>query len=149
MVRKAVLKDAKAIFALVESFARKGEMLHRPMTDIYEYIRDFYVYEENGKVVGACALHVCWEGLGEIRSLAVSGEAFGKGVGKDLVSACVDEARHLGADSVFALTYKPAFFEKLGFKSVAKEVLPQKIWGDCVKCIKFPNCDENALILEL
>lgn len=149
MIRKAKIADVKDIQKLIEAFANKGEMLHRPLTDIYDSLRDFYVYEEKGVIIGACALHICWEDVGEIRSLAVSGEAGGKGIGTILVNACLDEARALGIPKVFALTYKPVFFEKVGFKQIGKEVLPHKVWGECVRCFKFPNCDENAVMIEL
>ncbi|MEK6599790.1 MAG: N-acetyltransferase [Deltaproteobacteria bacterium] len=149
MIRKARIADVKDIYKLIETFANKGEMLHRPLTDIYDSLRDFYVYEETDVIIGACALHICWEDMGEIRSLAVSGEAGGKGIGTFLVNACLDEARALGIPKVFALTYKPGFFEKVGFKPIGKEVLPHKVWGECVRCFKFPNCDENAVMIEL
>ncbi|MEK7880431.1 MAG: N-acetyltransferase [Deltaproteobacteria bacterium] len=149
MVRKALLKDVKDIYDMVEFFARKGEMLHRPLNEIYSYLRDFYVFESGGAVQGVAALHICWEDLAEIRTLAVRENAGGRGIGTSLVNACLDEAGRLGVKRVFALTYKPAFFEKLEFKSVDKAILPQKIWGDCIKCVKFPNCDENAVIREL
>jgi len=149
VIRKARLADVKDIYKLIETFANKGEMLHRPLTDIYDSLRDFYVYEENDVIIGACALHICWEDMGEIRSLAVSEEAGGKGIGTFLVNECLDEARALGIPKVFALTYKPGFFEKVGFKPIGKEVLPHKVWGECVRCFKFPNCDENAVMIEL
>ena len=149
MIRKAKIADVKDIHKLIEVFANKGEMLHRPLTDIYDSLRDFYVYEEKGVIIGGCALHICWEDMGEIRSLAVSEEAGGKGIGTVLVNACLDEARALGIPKVFALTYKPGFFEKVGFKQIGKEVLPHKVWGECVRCFKFPNCDENAVMIEL
>src|SRR3989338_2992787 len=149
VIRKAKIADVKDIHKLIEVFANKGEMLHRPLTDIYDSLRDFYVYEEKGVIIGGCALHICWEDMGEIRSLAVSGEAGGKGIGTVLVNACLDEARALGIPKVFALTYKPGFFEKVGFKQVGKEVLPHKVCRECVRCFKFPNCDENAVMIEL
>ena len=149
LVRKAVIKDVKEIYELVESFARKGDMLHRPLNDLYANIRDFFVYEKDGEILGTCALHICWEDLAEVRSLAVKEGAAGKGVGKGLVDACLDEARRFGVRRVFALTYRPAFFEKMGFRSIEKDVLPHKIWGDCIKCVKFPNCDESAVMIEL
>jgi len=149
LVRKAVIKDVKEIYELVESFARKGDMLHRPLNDLYANIRDFFVYEKDGEILGTCALHICWEDLAEVRSLAVKEGVAGKGVGKGLVDACLDEARRFGVRKVFALTYRPAFFEKMGFRSIEKDVLPHKIWGDCIKCVKFPNCDESAVMIEL
>ncbi|MBI5560125.1 MAG: N-acetyltransferase [Deltaproteobacteria bacterium] len=149
MVRKAVLKDAKEIYELIEFFAKKGALLHRTVGEVYSSLRDFFVYEEDGNIMGVCALHLCLEEMGEIRSLAVKEEASGKGIGTLLVSACLDEARGMGLKRVFALTYRPAFFEKMGFKSIDKEILPHKIWSECVRCIKFPTCDENAMIIEL
>ena len=149
MIRRANISDIKEIYKLIEAFANKGEMLHRPLTDMYDNLRDFYVYEENGIVIGACALHISWEDMGEIRSLAVSEAAGGKGVGSLLINSCLDEAKALGIPKVFALTYKPGFFEKLGFKPIGKEVLPHKVWGECVRCFKFPNCDEMAVMIEL
>jgi amino-acid N-acetyltransferase len=149
MIRKARIPDARAIHKLLNTYARDGLMLSRSLSDIYEAIRDFYVFEEKGSVVGTVCLHICWEDLAEVRSLAVQGESEGKGVGRQLVQACLDEARHLGLKRVFALTYKPGFFEKLGFHLIEKSELPQKIWGDCMKCAKFPECDEIALSIEL
>lgn len=149
MVRKARIPDAKVIHKLLNSYARDGLMLSRSLSEIYEAIRDFYVFEENGTVSGTVCLHICWEDLAEVRSLAVSEDRGGKGLGRQLVQACLDEARLLGLKRVFALTYKPGFFEKLGFHLIEKSELPQKIWGDCMKCAKFPECDEIALSIEL
>ncbi len=178
MVRKAVLNDVPDIFELVESYAKKGVMLHRSSSEIYDGIRDFFVYlfpdprhlarvprqplpvamlrgngvpaqGERELLSGACALHVCSEDMGEIRSLAVKEGATGKGIGTALVNACIEEARALGLKKVFALTYKTNFFIKRGFKEISKDVLPHKIWGDCIRCVKFPNCDEHAVIIEI
>ena len=149
MVRKAIVKDVDAIYEIVESFARSGVMLFRSNAEIYAAIRDFLVYEENGATAGVCSLHVWGPDIGEIRSLAVRSGSTGRGIGRALVQACLDEARALGVKKVFALTYKTGFFERLGFKPADKVKLPQKIWGDCVKCSKFPSCDESAVIIEL
>jgi amino-acid N-acetyltransferase len=100
-------------------------------------------------MVGICALHICWDDLAEIRSLAVRDEDRKKGIGAGLVRACLEEAKALGVNRVFALSYQPEFFERLGFKKVDKAVLPHKIWTDCLKCVKFPDCDEVALVKEL
>jgi len=149
MVRKARIADARAIHKLLLGYAREGMMLSRSLPDIYENIRDFYVFEENGETVGTVCLHICWEDLAEVRSLAVSSEFEGRGLGRKLVEACLAEARELGMKRVFALTYKPIFFGKLGFHEIEKSELPQKIWGDCMKCAKFPECDEIALSITL
>jgi amino-acid N-acetyltransferase len=149
MVRDARIADAKQIHQLLLQFARQGEMLPSSLAEIYEFIRDFYVYEVDGKVVGTVRLHISWEDLAEIRSLAVETSQAGLGIGRQLVQSCLDEARALGVKKVFALTYKPVFFAKLGFAEIDKSELPQKIWRDCINCAKFPECDEIAVSLML
>ncbi len=145
-VRKATLNDAKSIHSLVNKFARKDEMLPRSLNEIYENIRDFYVCENNGKVIGASALHILWEDLAEIRSIAVLKDFHGKGVGRKLITQCLKEAKGLRVKKIFALTYNTEIFKSFGFKDIDKNKLPQKIWGDCLKCPKFPDCEETAVM---
>ncbi len=145
-IRKAVVRDVRRIHQLINSFARREKMLPRSLNDIYENLRDHIVCDSGGEVVGVCALHVLWEDLSEIRSLAVSSEAQRLGIGRMLVRRCISEARRLGVKRVFVLTYSPEFFRSLGFVDIEKTELPQKIWGDCLRCHKFPECDEFALI---
>jgi len=149
MVRKARVQDARAIHALVGEFADRGLLLPRSLNSIYEHIRDFWVYEEEGRILGCASLQVVWEDLAEIRSLAVSSEKQKGGIGRKLVEACLREARELGVERVFSLTYAKEFFERMGFRVIEKNRLPHKIWGDCVNCPKFPDCDETALIIDL
>ena len=149
MIRKARIGDARAIQGLIEGSASRGEMLHRSLSEIYDNIRDFYVFQGSQSLLGTCALHICWEDLAEIRSLTVLEEERRKGIGSELVKACLKEARRLGIPKVFALTYKPSFFQKFGFGIVDKATLPHKVWSDCLKCVKFPDCDEIAMILGL
>jgi len=149
LVRKATLEDVKKIHEIIELFADKEAMLHRSESDIYDNIRDFFVYEKDGEIVGVGAMHISCEGLGEIRSLAVRSKHIRKGIGRAIVQACLDEAASLGLKRVFALTYKAPFFHKLKFKTINKDVFPQKVWTECVKCVKFPHCDEIAVIIEL
>jgi amino-acid N-acetyltransferase len=149
MIRKALIPDVREIHRLLLGYARDGLLLSRSLAELYESLRDFYVYEVDGQVVGAAALNICWEDLAELRSLAVHADFNGRGVGRDLVLACLEEARRLGLRKVFALTYKQVFFEKLGFSVIEKSELPHKIWGDCMKCAKFPDCDEIALSIDL
>ncbi len=139
----------KKIYELLETFARTGELLHRPLPELYATCREFFIYEAEEEILGVCALHVWWEDLAEIRSLAVKKDVAGKGIGKELVVACIEEARVLGVKRIFVLTYKEEFFRRLGFVPIDKNVLPQKIWGECVKCVKFPTCDESALMMDL
>ena len=147
--RKAVISDIKEIQKLVNEFARKELMIPRAINELYENVRDFVVAEENGTIKGVCALHVLWEDLAEVRSLAVIKEYQMLGIGKQLVKRCLNEAKVLGVKRVFALTYQPLFFKKLGFTDTDKASLPQKIWGDCLRCHKFPECDEHAVIINL
>lgn len=150
MIRKALIKDAKAIQMLINIYAKEEKMLARSLNDIYESIRNFFVYEnENGIVQGCCASEIFWEDIAEIRSLAVSKDAFGKGIGKELVFACMQEAKELGIKKVFALTYIDDFFKKLGFKIISRDDLPHKVWKVCINCPKFPDCDEIAVEKEL
>jgi amino-acid N-acetyltransferase len=148
MIRKARMADAKPIHKLLISYAQQGLMLSRSLADIYEGIRDFYVFDIDEQVVGAVCLHIFWSDLAEVRSLAVDAGQEGKGLGRQLVEACLYEARSLGILRVFALTYKPVFFGKLGFHEIEKSELPQKIWRDCINCPKFPDCDEIAMSIE-
>jgi len=136
---------------LINTCAERGEMLPRSLAELYDNMRDYFVYEdpETGEIGGACALHVCWEDLAEIRSLCVVGEFRHRGVGRDLVEACMGEARQFGIGRVFVLTYRHDFFGRFGFREVEKTELPQKIWTDCVKCPKFPLCDEIAMVAGL
>ena len=145
MIRKAILQDARQIHRLLLNYAKDGLVLSRSLMEIFEAIRDFYVFVEGDRVVGAAALNICWEDLAEVRSLVVDESFAGRGIGKHLVEACLSEAQTLGIGRVFALTYQQVFFEKLGFSVIEKSELPQKIWGDCIKCAKFPECDEIAL----
>ena len=149
MIRRANIADVKDIQKLVNAFAAKNAMLPRALSSIYENIRDFYVADEDGRVVGCCALHVTWGDLAEVKSLAVEENTQGKGYGKLLVEICLQDARDLGLPRVFALTYVPGFFEKLGFSLVDKATLPHKIWSECINCPKFPDCGEEAVTVKL
>jgi len=149
MIRKAQIADVKNIQKLLMTFANRGDMLSRSLSELYESLRDFYVVEEEGVLLGASALHIVWEDLAEVRSVAVVEDSGRKGIGSRLVQACIAEAREIGLKRIFCLTYKPDFFAKHGFRLVDKSELPHKVWGDCIKCPKFPDCDENAMILDL
>jgi len=150
-IRKARISDVKGIQKLIEAAAKKGEMLPRSLSELYDNLRDSYVYVEEGRegIIGTCAMHICWEDLAEIRSLVVQEEDQHRGIGSQLIEACLSEAISLGLYRIFALTYRPGFFQKHGFKVVDKSMLPHKIWADCIKCVKFPECDEVAVLLEV
>lgn len=143
------MQDAPQIQELVNRFASRGEMLPRTLAEVYENIRDFFVLRDDDHVVACVALHIMWSNLAEVRSLAVAEEMQSQGIGQKLVAACIEEARRLGLTTVFALTYRPGFFERLGFRQADVMHLPQKVWSECYRCPKFPTCDEVAMILEV
>ena len=149
MLRGAHINDAEQMNKLVNHFAQKDLMLARPLGELYENIRDYYVYVENGSIVGCAALHIFWKDLAEIKSIAVEEDYQKRGIGKQLIQKCLEEGKVLGINRLFVLTYIPEFFERMGFKRVDKELLPHKIWSECVKCYKFPDCDEVPLIIEI
>ena len=148
-IRRAVVNDAPQIAELVNYYARRGEMLPRPLLYLYQGIRDFVVAEVDGQLVGCGALRVMWSDLAEIRSLAVAESHRGKGIGVQIARELIEDARRLGLTRIFALTYQVAFFERLGFHVVPKESLPQKSWADCLTCPKVTMCDEVPVMLEL
>ena len=150
-LRKAAMADVKAVHQLLLKTASEGLLLPRPLGDLYKCVREFYVLEDaaSAEVLGCCALSIAWEDLAEIRSLVVHEKLRGGGWGAKLVQACLEEASGLGLSRIFTLTYQDGFFAKLGFVEVKKDVLPNKIWADCIHCPKFPDCDEIAMLLEL
>ncbi|OHC05364.1 MAG: GNAT family N-acetyltransferase [Planctomycetes bacterium RIFOXYB12_FULL_42_10] len=149
MLRKATIDDIEKIYKLINDFAAKNVMLPRSLSELYENIRDFFVFIQDDTLVGCAALHIFWKDLAEIKSVAVLETTQRKGIGRKLVRVCIREARKLRIAKMFVLTYVPEFFEKCGFRKVEKETLPHKIWSECVKCHKFPDCGEIPLILEL
>ena len=148
-VEKARISDATQMHKMINYFADKGEMLARPLSEIYENIRDYFVVKQGKRVIACAALHVNWLDLAEIKSVAVAEDSQRQGIGDQLIEACLKEAKELGIPTVFCLTYKPAFFEKLDFSQLDKMELPHKVWSECYRCPKFPNCDEVGLIYHL
>jgi amino-acid N-acetyltransferase len=151
-IRKARTGDIKAIHRLLGYFADKGLLLPRSLSELYEHLRDFYVFEDGSHashILGVCGLGICWENLAEVKSLAVDEAHQNNQLGTNLVETCLEEAKMLGLEKVFTLTYAPDFFARMGFKRIDKSVLPHKIWADCLKCPKFPDCDETAMMLDL
>lgn len=150
MIRKARMEEIPKIQKMLEGSARKGELLPRSLSELYDSVRDFQVFVDGKeKILGFCALHPTWENLGEIRSLFVREESRKRGLGSELVSKCLEEGKELGIRRVFVLTFNPVFFQKLGFSPVDKAMLPHKIWADCIHCIHFPDCKEQALWIDL
>ncbi|MFO7557477.1 MAG: N-acetyltransferase [Desulfobacterales bacterium] len=151
MIRKATIKDIKSIHKILADYGRKGVMLPRPLSELYDHVRDFLIFEnpETKKIIGCCALQFCWEDLAEIRSLAVLPDHTKKRIGSRLMETALEEARLFNIKNVFTLTYKPDFFKQFGFDVVDRATLPLKIWADCYMCVKFPDCDETAMMKAL
>jgi amino-acid N-acetyltransferase len=149
LTRPATVRDVPAIAVLITQFAQRGKMLFRSHAELYEALRDFVVAEYEGAIVGTAALEIVWADLAEVRSLAVDARHHGKGIGRALVNAVVEEARRLDIQRVFALTYEERFFTKLGFHVVDKSALPTKVWSVCIKCPKRDGCDEIAMVRTL
>ena len=149
MIRKARISDVKDIQKLIAQYAKQDLMLPRSLNELYENIRDYFVSETDGCIHGCAGLHVSWEDLAEIKSLAVSKQEQGKDIAQKLLAAALDEAKSLDIGRVFALTYIPEFFKKYGFKVIDKSELPHKIWSECIHCVKFPDCDETPLLIKL
>lgn len=146
-LQPAIARDIKGIHSLLLAAAGTGQLLPRSLQNLYSHARDFQIVKDaSGAVVGCCALPIVWEDLAEVRTLYLVDALRGRGLGRALVEACLESARAMGVGKVFTLTYKTEFFARLGFAEVDKEVLPQKIWADCIHCPKFPDdCDEVAM----
>ena len=155
MIRSVRMGDVKPVYDMLAHFAKKELLLGRSLSSLYDQLRDFKVYTvpdeahpERQIIAGSAALHVSWENLAEVRSLAVVEQYQHRGIGVALVQACLDDALKLGITRIFTLTYQANFFRKLGFKPIDKSELPHKVWSDCIHCPKFPDCNEEALIWE-
>ena len=154
LVRPAKAEDVPLIFENIGYWAQQGKMLVRPMQNIFENLRDFFVAEletPEGKVfVGNGALHILWGDIAEVRGLAVKHDVVAQGVGKKLVAACEDEARRIGIPTLFAWTYSVGFFEKCGFTLIDKSKdLHPRVWSECLRCPFFVGCNENGVVKHL
>lgn len=148
-VRKAAMRDIPDILALINSYAVNGIMLPRTEFEMSENIRDFTVAYDGNRLVGCGALHFYTPTTAEVRSLAVLPEAKQHGIGRAVVEALELEAHENDLEAIFAFTYVPQFFSKLGFVEVERGELPLKAWKDCLRCPKFQNCDEIAVLKRL
>ena len=150
MIRKARIQEVPEIRRFLQEFSLDGGILPRTLADLYGNLRDYFVYrEDQGPLVGIGALHVCWAGLGEIRSVAVMPSHRRQGIGARLVLTCLEEARTIGLSEIFLLTLRPEFFQRFGFRLVSRDELLPIVWADCVNCVKFPDCDEVPMLLDL
>ena len=151
MIQKATIQDIKTVHEILHEYGKKEELLARPLSELYDHVRDFSLFVEDNQetVLGCCALQFCWEDLAEIRSLAVHPDHLGKKIGTALTRAALSEAKEFNIKKVFTLTYKPEFFKNFGFIEIDRSELPLKIWSDCIICVKFPDCDETAMMKEM
>ena len=148
-IRKARGSDVSALHRLVNAFADRKLMLPRSLAELYENLRDFQVAVADGEIVGCVAVHPVWEDLAEVKSLAVRESHHGREIGTRLVKRGLEDTRALGLARVFALTYRTGFFKRLGFRPIDKNDLPHKIWFECTRCPLFPDCKEEAVIIDL
>lgn len=145
-VRKASMQDIPPLLDLINGYAAKGIMLPRTEFELSENMRDFTVAYDGNRLAGCGALHFYSPTVGEVRSLAVAESHKTHGIGRLVVESLVYEAKLYGLDAVFAFTYVPGFFAKVGFNEVERGELPLKAWKDCLRCSKFNNCDEIAVL---
>lgn len=148
-IRKAVMNDVPVILKLVNGYAKDGLMLMKSPYQIYRALQSFYVYEQDGQIVGCCRLKVTWKDLAEVSSLAVFDDFKRRGIGKALVQKVIEEGKELGISEFFTLTYQDEFFQSCGFYAVERESLPHKVFGDCLMCSKLDNCDEHAYFFKI
>ena len=148
-IRQAKVQDVKQMHKIIEFYADNKEMLHRSLNSIYENIQEYVVAEVKGKIIGCGALHVSWDNLAEVKALAVEKTYARQGIGTKIVKTLEQNALGLGIFTTFALSFKPTFFQKMGYEVISREVLPQKIWSECINCHLFPDCGEVPLIKDL
>ena len=146
MIRPATVADIPACGRIINDCAEYGLMLHRSPGYLYEHTRDFHVAVEKNEVQGVCGLNIIWANLAEVYALAVAPAHRGRGLGRELVEACIAEARALSILRLMALTYEKAFFARLGFETCDRQELPLKVWSECVRCSKNQACDEIAMV---
>ena len=148
-LRRALPSDVPGIARVMADYVQQGVLLPRPVSELYQCIREFHVAEKDGDVVACAALRLLWHDLGEVRSLAVRPDHHGNGLGALLVERTLADARSLGLPRVIALTREVSFFERCGFTVASRDNLPRKVWTDCVKCPRRHACDEVAVVLDL
>jgi amino-acid N-acetyltransferase len=137
------------IARIMAGYVAEGVLLPRPVGELFQCIREFHVAISGGEVVGCAALRLLWDDLGEVRSLAVRPDFHGRGLGARLVQSVIEDARALDLPRIIALTREVGFFERNGFLVTSRDVLPRKVWSDCVRCPKRHACDEVAVVLDL
>ena len=147
---KPTVADISKMQEIVKEEVANGKILLRTEDEMATTIRSYTVVEVNGKMAGFTATHIHYPRLAEVRSLVVSKDFRGLKLGKQLVEACIKEAKEYGIKQLLSLTYEQGFFESCGFRVISKEEIPEhKIWADCIRCKHFPICDEIAMVIDL
>lgn len=149
LIRKACLPDMPAVKKMIDKVSADASVLPRTLIELCESVRDFHLCETGGELAGCCALHVDMQNLAEVRTLIILDEFRDNGLGGRLLQACLREARVLGVERVYALTRIEGFFLKHDFTVIDKHDLPSKVFRDCVRCPKFPDCDETAVVYDI
>ncbi|MDP6544803.1 MAG: N-acetyltransferase [Phycisphaerae bacterium] len=150
MLRSAQTVDAEAICSLINYYAERGQMLHRNMESAYNSLREFQVATgDDERIVGCVAVDIFWADLAEVKSLAVAPDMVGQGIGGQLLTAAIEDARRMGVKRLFTLTYEQGFFQRQGFAIIDRQDLPEKVWRECLVCPKADACDEIAMMLVL
>jgi len=149
-IRYARVSDAAQICGMINYHAERGRMLHRSLESVYDALREFQVIEgDGGRIVACAAVDVFWADLAEVKSLAIAEDCSGQGLGGRILAAAVDDARRLGVNRLFALTYEKEFFAGHGFEVIERDTLPEKVWRECVACARVDACDEIAMMKRL
>ena len=148
-IQRAALTDVPTIHALITPYADRNDMLHRPMSELYENIRDYLVIKQGDELLACASVHVLWSDLAEVKAVAVKEEYQSHGLGKMLMNRCFEDAREMGLATVFVLTHKMDYYAQFGFQQIDVMSLPRKVWGECLRCPKFPNCNEYAMVYHL
>lgn len=137
-VRRARTSDVRAIRAFIDAYAPERKLLNKPTVTLFEDVQEFWVAETPGgagaaQVVGCGALHVMWEDLAEVRTLAVDPACRGKGIGHLVLERLLQTARALGVRRVFCLTFEVAFFHRHGFAEIEGSPVPSDVFEELLR----------------
>lgn len=144
--KQLTFSEVEQVHKLLNDYAKEGLMLSRSRNSIYENINDYIIAVKEDEVIGVGALHMVWDRLAEIRSLAIKAEYRKQNIGREIVDCLEAKGIKLGVETFFSLTYQPGFFEKCNYERVPNDILPQKVWKECVHCPKYPYCDEIGML---
>jgi amino-acid N-acetyltransferase len=133
-IRRARTRDVRGIRALIDANVASGRLLDKATVTLYEDVQEFWVAcDPDGLIVGCGALHVMWEDLAEIRTIAVARAHQGCGVGQQLVTELLATARQLGVSRVFVLTFAVPFFQRLGFAEIKGEAASPEVYAELLR----------------